>query len=395
LPSRRFLIAVVLLWLAGIALRLTILAIPPTIPMIKADFALSATEVGVLVGLPVILFAGAAVPGSLLIARCGALATLIAGLVISAAGSALRGASPGVLALDAATVVMGFGVAIMHPALPPLVRQWLPRHIGFGTAVYTNGLLVGEILPVALTLPLLMPAIGGSWRWALVTWSLPVLAIAALLAILAPRPALSQLPHAAAHRRWWPDWRNGMIWRLGLIFASCNSIYFATNGFVPVYLNSTGRADSISGVLAALNLGQLPVSLLLLAIADRVVGRAWPYALAGCMALVGVSGVVFAAGAWAIAAATLLGFSAAGILVLALALPPLLCRPEDIAPTTAAMFTISYSFAVVTPIVSGALWDMTGIPQAAFVPIAMWALAVLLIAPAVRFRTLYADRTTA
>ena len=32
---------------------------------------------------------------------------------------------------------------------------------------------------------------------------------------------------------------------------------------------------------------------------------------------------------------------------------------------------------------------------AAFVPIAMWALAVLLIAPAVRFRTLYADRTTA
>ena len=81
--------------------------------------------------------------------------------------------------------------------------------------------------------------------------------------------------------------------------------------------------------------------------------------------------------------------------MLALALPPLLCRPEDIAPTTAAMFTISYSFAVVTPIVSGALWDMTGIPQAAFVPIAMWALAVLLIAPAVRFRTLYADRTTA
>ena len=132
-----------------------------------------------------------------------------------------------------------------------------------------------------------------SWRWALVTWSLPVLAIAALLAILAPRPAPSQPPHAAAHRRWWPDWRNGMIWRLGLIFASCNSIYFATNGFVPVYLNSTGRADSISGVLAALNLGQLPVSLLLLAIADRVVGRAWPYALAGCMALVGVSGALW------------------------------------------------------------------------------------------------------
>jgi CP family cyanate transporter-like MFS transporter len=33
------------------------------------------------------------------------------------------------------------------------VRGWLPHRIGFGTAVFTNGLLVGEILPVALTIP--------------------------------------------------------------------------------------------------------------------------------------------------------------------------------------------------------------------------------------------------
>ena len=42
---------------------------------------------------------------------------------------------------------MSAGIAIMQPALPALVRQWLPERIGFGTALYTNGLLVGETLP--------------------------------------------------------------------------------------------------------------------------------------------------------------------------------------------------------------------------------------------------------
>src|SRR5207237_1776010 len=44
--------AIVLLWLAGNALRLTILAVPPVIAMIRDEFALSATEVGLLSSIP-------------------------------------------------------------------------------------------------------------------------------------------------------------------------------------------------------------------------------------------------------------------------------------------------------------------------------------------------------
>ena len=73
---------------------------------------------------------------------------------------------------------MAFGVAVMQPSLPPLVRAWVPHRIGFATAVYTNGLIVGEILPAALTIPLLLPLIGGSWQWSFVFWSAPVAIIA-------------------------------------------------------------------------------------------------------------------------------------------------------------------------------------------------------------------------
>src|SRR5437870_13847280 len=90
---------ITLLWLAGNGMRMTILAVPPLIPLIHRDLHLSETEVGILAGLPVVLFACAAIPGSLLIARFGAVTTVIAGLLVTALGSVLRGAADNVLLL--------------------------------------------------------------------------------------------------------------------------------------------------------------------------------------------------------------------------------------------------------------------------------------------------------
>jgi hypothetical protein len=82
--------------------------------------------------------------------------------------------------LFAATVVMGMGVAVAQPAMPALVGRWLPKRLVLGTGVYTNGLLVGEILPVAL--PLLVPAFADNWRVTFALWAAPIVAIAVLTA---------------------------------------------------------------------------------------------------------------------------------------------------------------------------------------------------------------------
>ena len=106
------------------------------------------------------------------------------------------------------TIAMGAGVAIMQVTMPPTVRAWLPHRIGFATAVYTNGLLVGEILPVALMLPLVLPLAGGSWQRGFVVWSVPVVIIA--VAVCCSRRACSRWS-APVRRHWWPDWRNTLI----------------------------------------------------------------------------------------------------------------------------------------------------------------------------------------
>jgi len=374
---RSLLLDLLLLWLTGNALRLTILAVPPVIPLIHTDLDLSATAVGILGGLPVLLFAVAAVPGSLLIARLGPVRALVAGLLATAAFGALRGAVPAVAWLYATTILMGAGVAVMQSALPALVSTWTPDRAGFATALYANGLVVGEILPVLLTIPMVMPLIGGSWQLALALWSLPVFAIAALVQWTRSEAAKGA---AVAPARWWPDWADGLVWRLGLTFGGGTSIYFGANTFLPDHLTSHGRADLVSAALSALNFGQLPASLVLLPLASRLERRIWPFAVFAFLCLASVVGIAATASAWTVVWAGVLGFAAAGVLVLVLALPPLLCAPAEVASTSAGMLTVAYSLAMMVAVASGAAWDLSGIPAAAFVP--MGACAVLQIAAA-------------
>jgi CP family cyanate transporter-like MFS transporter len=383
LQRARLLTALSLLWLVGIALRLTILAVPPVIPLIHDDLDLNATQIGILTGLPSMLFAIAAVPGSLLIARLGVTTAMVVGLGLNAIGGALRGALPDVYWLYAMTIVMGAGVAIVQVTLPPAVRNWAPHRIAFATAVYTNGLLIGELLPVGLMLPLVLPMVG-TWQWGFAFWSAPVVIIVVMVVALAPRQTAPNGAGAAARRRWWPDWSSSLIWRLGIMLGTANATYFTTNAFLPDYLNSYGQGAWISASLTSLNASQLPASILLLIFASRLELKAWPYVACGVIIILGVVGIAFGSGLVVVGAAILIGFAPAAILVLVLALPPLLSPPDDVHRVTAAMFTISYSCAVIVPVLSGLAWDLTGTAGMAFVPIALCGVALALLAPAIK-----------
>jgi CP family cyanate transporter-like MFS transporter len=377
---RRVLLSLTLLWLAGAGLRLTVLAVPPVLPFIHADLNLSETQVGILTGLPSLLFALAAVPGSLLIARVGPVTALAIGLLLDGVASGLRGAAPNALWLYAATVAMGAGIALAQPAMPPLVRAWLPDRIGFATAVYTNGFLMGATAAAALSLPLVLPLVGGSWRLGFAAWAVPVVVTAVLVPLLAPaagRPGAD----AMTVPRWWPDWRSPLLWRLGILFGSNNSTYFTSNAFLPDYLHAHGAADLIGPALTALNVGQIPVSFALLAVAGRLQNRLWPYVVSGLGVLAGLAAVVFGDGIAIILGAACIGLSLTLSFVLILALPPVLSAPGDVHRLAAGMFTISYSTAVLVPAASGLLWDLTGLPGLAFAPMAVCAVLLAVLAP--------------
>lgn len=381
MDRRQVWLALALLWLAGLGLRLPVLAIPPVLPLMQADLGLTGTHIGILNGLPIFLFAAAALPGALLIARFGAINAVIVGLLTAGIAGSLRGFADGLGWLYLTTVLMGAGIAFMQPAMPALVRAWTPERIGFSTALYTNGLLVGEVVPVALTVPFVLPLVDGSWRGSLVFWGVPMIVIAGLM-LFAPRASASA---AIPSRRWWPDWRDSLIWRLGFILSSVNGVYFCANAFIPGYLTSRGRPDLVSISLTALNLAQLPASAIMLMVAGRFERRAWPMVVTGILMLVSIIGIAFSASGWTVAWAALLGFVGAATLTIGFALPAMVSAPEDVGRVSAAMFTISYTMAMITSVVSGAVWDFAGDPRWAFLPIALSILPQVLLIGTVRF----------
>jgi len=363
-----------------------VLAVPPIVPRLHDDLHLSETGIGILSSLPPMLFAAAAVPGALLIARLGAVPTLVGGLLLTALGGAARGALPNTVVLFAASVLMAFGIAVMQPALPQLVRTWMPRRVGFATALYTNGLLIGETTSVALTIPVVLPMIGDSWRWSFVVWSAPVLLTAVLAVAILPRriPARA-VPAIPPRSTWWPDWGTWRIWKLGLLLGSVNSVYFATNAFLPDYLTETGQADYISAALTAINLAQLPASFIMLAFTGRFARSPRAFITTGVLTLVGLVGAVTMTGIWVVVWTSLIGLASAVTLILAFALPSLLSAPDDVHRTSAAMITIGYSCAMATPVIGGFLWDITGLPLAAFAPILIWPILTAALPLAIDF----------
>jgi MFS transporter, CP family, cyanate transporter len=381
---RQRLILFVLLWLSGACLRLTVLAIPPVVPLLHADLHLSETGIGWLSSLPPMLFAIAAVPGALIIARFGMVPALLVALLLTVAGSALRGAVANIVFLYTSTIAMGAGVAIGQTVMPPLVRSWFPQRIGLATTIYTNGLLIGEILPVGLTIPLILPLVHDSWRLDLVFWSLPVLATALFVSACAPSADTAKVTDTPIKRRWWPDWRNGIIWRLGLILGSVNSIYFVSNAFLPDYVIARGRPDLVSSALTALNVGQLPATFLLLGFADRLLRRPSAYWVTGLATFLCLVAMMSMDGWWIVFWAGMEGFTNAVTLILALALPSILSAADDVHRTAAGMFTISYSCAMAFSVLGGWLWDLTHLPIAGFAPVAVCALVIVALSSTVR-----------
>jgi MFS transporter, CP family, cyanate transporter len=378
-------VTLLVLWLAGADLRLTVLAVPPVLPMIHREFGLSERPIGALSGLPVLLFGLAAVPGSLLIARLGARRAAIAALLLVAAASAARGIGPSVPMLFAMTGVMSVGVAILQPALPTLVDAWFASRLGFATAVYANGLLIGEAAPAALTIPFVLPLVGDNWPASFAVWAIPVAATAGLMALCPDETASapSAAPLTPVPMRWWPDWRHLETWRLGLMLGGTGGLYFASNAFIPDYLHAIGRPDLVTAELGALNLGQLPASLLLLAMSRWLSGKA---AVIG-MQIVSLLGLaaLLTAGPWlSVAGAGVIGFCCAFTLIVCLALPPRLAAVADVHRLSAGMFAIGYTLSCLVPPLGGAIWDTIGHPAAAF--LAPAGAAVIVLAAAVGFR---------
>jgi CP family cyanate transporter-like MFS transporter len=367
-----------LLWITGLDLRITLLALPPVLPLIHRDLGLSESGVAALSNLPVLMLALSSIFGSLSVAKLGPRHALVIGIWTIAISSALRGAGHSIFGLFAATFVMGLGIALIQPAFPALSRDWFPARVPLATAVWANGLVAGEALGASLTLPLVLPLVAHRWDWSFVVWG----AFVALTALLLMATTRREPPHdPLPGTRWFPDFRSPLQWQLGILQAAASIAYFGANAFVPDYLHATNAGNLVGPALSALNIAQLPASLVVGLVPLRILALpASSFGVAGLLALAILA--FLAGGAWTVVGAALVGFGAAYILIVTFALPPLIAGPRDVARLSAGTFTIAYAAAFLVSLGAGALWDATHHPVLALLPIACAPIIVVALGPA-------------
>ncbi|WP_148861096.1 MFS transporter [Marinobacter fonticola] len=380
---REALPVLVLLWLAGLYLRIPVLVAPPLAPFIADELALSQALTGALTTVPVLMLAIGAMPGSLAISRLGARTALALALIVVAVGSSLRGLAPDAFTLLAASAVMGLGIAIMQPALPALLTVWLkPAHLALGSSVYMNGMLMGEFIGAGVTLPVLMPLTDDSWRLTLLAWSLPGLLVAGLLFLPKSRRKITSERPA-----WVPDWRNPLTWKLGLLLGASSALFFGTNAYMANVLEQRGALETLDRALFWFNLAQVAASLIMLKTSRYWVGRRSLIVIMLALAAVTLGLFLATTGLLSIVFAFLMSLTAAWLLILLVALPPLVSRSEDTGRLAAGNFTIGYTLAFAVPMLGGLIADSTGNPNHALITLIVYAVLVLPLAFTLDLRT--------
>jgi MFS transporter, CP family, cyanate transporter len=357
---RRNAVTLALVWLTAFNLRSILFAIPPTLPEIRADLALSFSATGSITSLAVFAMGIASIPGALLATRYGArrlVALCGAGLVVFTVALTLP---PGIFWVFAGSALLTLSIALAQPPLAVLIRRWFPTAITRASSLYGNGLLMGNVLGASLS-PYISHAIG--WRAMFLVWA-AVAGIGVLLWLrFTPRDHM-----AAPPIRLGAVLRDPRVWQIAALFTFQNFVYFTVATWIPFLL--PGRsADFLATTFLFLNF--FPILPLLALSFVR-----WPYALstpyyivAGSLTVAGCLGLFFGLTQIVWPLAFMVGLGTAAAFVGAIALPPLIAGDESQASTySAVMYTCGYLLAFIGPLSAGIMVDATGNIAVAFLP---------------------------
>lgn len=377
-PLRRQLAIYGLLWCLGLYLRLAILIVPPLVPRLEGQLGFSSGEVAVATSLPLVALAFGALLAGWWLSRIGVITCVLWGLAIMALASAGRALPESYPPFIVATAVMGIGIAFLQTAMPVLSRGWLPGAVGRASAVYTNGLLVGELVAAGGTGLLVDLVLGAGWQWAFAIWVLPVPLLMVLTAWLGR--AWREVDGAAGGGFVLPDIRSRRMWSLAALLGSVGALYFCGNVFLPGILGQTDDTDLLAVSLVSLNAAQIVSSTLLVYWADSLLGNRHVLAGGILLSLATIAIMLVVPGAGVVWTAAAFGFVTSGLLILVLGLPPWLESVATLPRTMSGMLFFGYVLVFAVTGVGGAINDITGSIGAAFIPLAVLSAVAMLAA---------------
>jgi MFS transporter, CP family, cyanate transporter len=351
-----FIIGIVLI---AFNLRPAITSLGPLVGMIQEDVGLAHWSAGLLMSLPLVVFAIMSPLVPKIANKLTNELTLIMGLTSLLVGIAIR-SIPMTFFLFTGTFLAGLGIAIGNVLLPAVVKDKFPEKFGLMTSVYSTSMGLIASLASGVSIPLAMDLNLG-WQGAQIVWALPVV-VAIIVWILLRKNNLrdsrviQQKESADANRLW----RTPLAWQIAIFMGFQSFLFYVTISWLPEILHSHGMSMGAAGwMLSFTQLVGLPASFFIPVLAGRSLSQVRISFMLGMCAVLGYSGLLLGSSyPILIVSIVLIGIALGGSFPLALTFIGLRARSANQAAALSGMTqSTGYILAAVGPLFIGYLYD--------------------------------------
>ncbi len=337
--------------------RPAITVVGPLIGDIRHATGMSATAVGLLTSLPLLVFAAVSPLAAQVGHRFGIERALLGAVAVLVAGMVVRSLGP-ISAIFAGTVVLGAGIGIGNVLLPGLIKQDFAKQAGPMTALYSSvlvgmaGLAAGVSVPLAHTISL-------GWRGSLAFWSALGIVTLAAWWPYARRSRHVSSAHGGVGK---PRLRRSLLaWQVTLFMGLQSLLFFSLVAWLPTLLEDRGMTPTGAGWMVALmQISSLGTTMVVPTMAGRRGSQQGFVVLSSLTCLASLAGLwiigISAAALWVVG----LGLGYGGLLGLALMFFVLRARDARHSAALAGMAqSVGFLLAATGPVGLGFLHDIT------------------------------------
>lgn len=354
------------LLIAGIVLlafnlRPAITSLGPLVGMIQEDVGLAHWSAGLLMSLPLLVFAVMSPLVPKIAARLTNERTLLIGLATLLIGISIRSV-PTPFLLFTGTLLVGFGIAIGNVLLPAVVKERFPKKFGLMTSVYSTSMGLIASLASGISVPLAVDLDLG-WQGAQIVWGIPVIIALVLWGFLfkhreGGKSGSHQLQKTSSKQ----IWRSSLAWQIAIFMGFQSFSFYVTISWLTEILHSHGISILTAGwLLSFTQLVGLPASFVIPVLAARFQSQVWLSFFLGLFAVLGYSGLLFgSAYPVLIVSIIFIGIALGGSFPLALTYIGLRTQTgQQTAALSGMAQSTGYVLAAVGPLIIGYLYDLT------------------------------------
>jgi MFS transporter, CP family, cyanate transporter len=329
--------------------------------MIQEDIGLTHWSAGLLMSLPIIVFAVISPIVPKVAQRISKEATLLIGLTSLLIGITVR-SIPVTLVLFIGTFLVGLGIAIGNVLIPSVVKEKFPHKFGLMTSVYSTSMGLVASLASGISVPL-ATGLNLGWKGAQLVWGIPVLvAIIVWAQLLKNNKRRNQVETKETRSSSNRVWSSGLAWQIAIFMGFQSFLFYVTISWLPEILHSHQISMETAGwLLSFTQIVGLPASFLIPYLAGRIESQVRISIILSMFSIIGYSGLLLSSSyPFLIISIVFIGIALGGTFPLALTYIGLRSRDANQASVLSGMTqSTGYILAALGPIFIGYLYDAT------------------------------------